>query len=82
MGEDLRRRAQGWDLFPGDKVCSELYFSSLSLMGQQVCGRGRGHIEGLVQCSQEREWGGQEMMEVTDADGLCFQGPVMIPTGH
>lgn len=34
MGEGLRRQAQGWDLFPGDKVCSELYLRSLSLMGE------------------------------------------------
>lgn len=27
----LRWQAQGWDVFPGDKVYSELYFRSLSL---------------------------------------------------
>lgn len=85
MGEGLRWQAPGWDVFPGDKVCSELDFRSLPLAREWVWGRGEGHIEGLLHCSQERqcEGGGQEMMEVTDADGLLLsKAPWMILTGH
>lgn len=51
--------------------------SDLSPWPGRAGGRDEGHIEGLLCCSQEIQYegGGQEMMEVTDADGLCFPRP-------
>lgn len=56
MGEGLRWQAPGWDVFLGDKVCSEPDFGSLPLASEWVWREARGTLRGC--CAAPRKVGG------------------------